>query len=173
MFRSQVCLFLLFLEQLTQAWMTPACFAINKWTEGPSRAIWSRPGVGAGSPGPGSGTHTNPHPPSATAGAAPPLPGPFSRLGVPGSQSSPALILPPVRAGDRPEAFRETHLSRAFCLRRARAVCPQPESLKSWVWAAQRRIKSICVSLVEALRELQVAKKAAGGRSASAPATQE
>lgn len=112
-------------------------------------------------------------PPSATAGADPPLPGPFSRLGVPGSQSSPALILPPVRAGDRPEAFRETHLSRAFCLRRARAVCPQPESLKSWVWAAQRRIKSICVTLVEALRELQVAKEAAGGRSASAPATQE
>lgn len=130
MFRSQVCLFLLFLEQLTQAWMTPACFAINKWTEGPSRAIWSRPGVGAGSPGPGSGTRTNPHPPSPTAGADPPLPGPFSRLGVPGSQSSPALILPPVRAGDRPEAFRETHLSRAFCLA-VLGLCAR--SLRAWI----------------------------------------
>lgn len=50
MFRSQVCLFLLFLEQLTQAQMTPPCFAINKWTERPSQAIWnSATGVGVGS----------------------------------------------------------------------------------------------------------------------------
>lgn len=50
MFRSQVCLFLLFLEQLTQAQTTPPCFAINKWTERPSQAIWnSATGVGVGS----------------------------------------------------------------------------------------------------------------------------